>query len=50
MTRDDLAWGATASPARERLEQPDSLDDIAAQVIVDEIAARTPCRWGDVQR
>ncbi|GGW79489.1 hypothetical protein [Streptomyces griseoloalbus] len=46
MTRDDLAWGATASLARERLEQPDSLDDIAAQVIVDEIAERTPCRWG----
>ncbi|MEU9058948.1 hypothetical protein AB0D13_08735 [Streptomyces sp. NPDC048430] len=45
MTRDDLAWGAAASLARERLEQPDSLDDIAAQVIVDEIAERTPCRW-----
>ncbi|MFK0121609.1 hypothetical protein [Streptomyces sp. NPDC090994] len=46
MTRDDLAWGATATLARERLEQPDSLDDIAAQAIVDEIAERTPCRWG----
>ncbi|MFF8096256.1 hypothetical protein [Streptomyces sp. NPDC016675] len=46
MTRDDLAWGATASLAGERLEQPDFLDDIAAQVIVDEIAERTPCRWG----
>ncbi|WP_167392578.1 hypothetical protein [Streptomyces pactum] len=46
MTRDDLAWGAAATLARERLEQPDSLDDIAAQTIVDEIAERTPCRWG----
>ncbi len=46
LTRDDLAWGAVASLARERLEQPDSLDDIAAQVIVDEVAERTPCRWG----
>lgn len=46
MTRDDLTWGATATLARERLEQPDSLDEIAAQAIVDEIAERTPCRWG----
>jgi hypothetical protein len=46
MTRDDLAWGAVATLARERLEQPDSLDEIAAQAIVDEIAERTPCRWG----
>ncbi|MEW2263268.1 hypothetical protein ACGF5T_16810 [Streptomyces sp. NPDC047853] len=31
MTRDDLAWGVTASLAGERHEQPDFLDDIAAQ-------------------
>lgn len=46
MTRDDLAWGAAATLARERLGRPDSLDEIAAQAIVDEIAERTPCRWG----
>jgi hypothetical protein len=45
-TRDDLAWGAATTLARERLERPDSLDEIAAQAIVDEIAERTPCRWG----
>ncbi|WP_433448561.1 hypothetical protein ACQPXS_08730 [Streptomyces sp. CA-142005] len=45
MTRDDLAWGATATLARERLPQPDLLDELAAQAIVDEIAERTPCRW-----
>ncbi|MFF4040336.1 hypothetical protein [Streptomyces sp. NPDC001816] len=37
MTRDDLAWGATATLARERLPQPDLLDELAAQAIVDEI-------------
>ncbi|WP_162002120.1 hypothetical protein [Streptomyces violaceusniger] len=46
MTRDDLAWGAAATLARERLAQPDSLDELAAQAIVDELAERTPCRWG----
>ncbi|MBW8796239.1 MAG: hypothetical protein JF597_22335 [Streptomyces sp.] len=46
MTPDDLAWGAAATLTRERLEQPDSLDEIAAQAIVGEIAERTPCRWG----
>ncbi|MFI8071246.1 hypothetical protein ACIF85_20970 [Streptomyces sp. NPDC086033] len=46
MTRDDLAWGATAILARERLAQPDPLDELAAQAIVDELAERTPCRWG----
>ncbi|MEV3907779.1 hypothetical protein [Streptomyces canus] len=46
MTRDDLAWGATATLARERLAQPDPLDELAAQAIVDELAERTPCRWG----
>ncbi|MFD7409770.1 hypothetical protein ACFV7R_45940 [Streptomyces sp. NPDC059866] len=46
MTRDDLAWGAAAILARERLAQPDPLDELAAQAIVDELAERTPCRWG----
>jgi hypothetical protein len=46
MTRDDLAWGATATLAREHLPQPDLLDELAAQAIVDELAERTPCRWG----
>ncbi|WP_316778100.1 hypothetical protein [Streptomyces sasae] len=46
MTRDDLAWGAGATLARERLALPDSLDELAAQAIVDELAERTPCRWG----
>lgn len=46
MTRDDLAWGAAATLTRERLAQPDPLDELAAQAIVDELAERTPCRWG----
>ncbi|MER6010424.1 hypothetical protein [Streptomyces bluensis] len=46
MTCDDLAWGAAATLARERLAQPDSLDELAARAIVDDIAERTPCRWG----
>nr|BFD87017.1 hypothetical protein StreXyl84_64180 [Streptomyces sp. Xyl84] len=46
MTRGDLAWGAAATLARERLAQPDFLDELAAQAIVDELAERTPCRWG----
>ncbi|MFD6725820.1 hypothetical protein, partial [Streptomyces sp. NPDC060131] len=29
-----------------RLAQPDPLDVLAAQAIVDELAERTPCRWG----
>ncbi|MER6063087.1 hypothetical protein ABT167_18215 [Streptomyces sp. NPDC001792] len=28
------------------LPQPDLLDELAAQAIVDELAERTPCRWG----
>lgn len=46
MTLDELAWGATATLAGERLAQPDPLDVLAAQAIVDELAERTPCRWG----
>ncbi|MFF9493050.1 hypothetical protein [Streptomyces flaveolus] len=46
MTRDDLAWGAAAALARQRLAQPDPLDELATQAIVDELAERTPCRWG----
>ncbi|MFF8596707.1 hypothetical protein ACF061_35885 [Streptomyces sp. NPDC015220] len=46
MTRDDLAWGAAATLARQRLAEPDPLDELAAQAVVDEIAERTPCRWG----
>lgn len=46
LTRDDLAWGAAAVVVRGRPERPDPLDDLAAQALVDEIAERTPCRWG----
>ncbi|WP_223865288.1 hypothetical protein [Streptomyces sp. 5-10] len=46
MTRDDLTWGAAAVVVRGRLERSDPLDDLAAQTLVDEIAERTPCRWG----
>ncbi|MFI6494628.1 hypothetical protein [Streptomyces sp. NPDC050564] len=46
MTRDDLTWGAAAVLGRERLAQPDPLDELAAQAIADEITERTPCQWG----
>jgi hypothetical protein len=46
MTRDDLTWGAAAVLARERLAQPDPLDELAAQAVAGEITERTPCQWG----
>lgn len=38
--------GRYRNPGGERLAQPDPLDVLAAQAIVDELAERTPCRWG----
>ncbi|MFI1731904.1 hypothetical protein ACH40E_22355 [Streptomyces acidicola] len=47
LTRDDLMWGAAATLAegRRRAER-DPLDELAAQILAEEIAERTPCHWG----
>jgi hypothetical protein len=46
MTRDELAWGAAVTLAMGCSMQRDPLDELAAQLLVDEIAERAPQHWG----
>jgi hypothetical protein len=46
MTRDELAWGAAVTLAMGCSMQRDLLDELAAQLLVDEIAERPPQHWG----
>jgi hypothetical protein len=46
VTRDDLRWGAAATPAEGRPGNGDLLDALAAAILVEEIAGRCPCHWG----
>ena len=46
MTRDDLTRGAAATLAEGDLVNGDLLDQLAAHILAEEIAERSPCHWG----